>query len=319
MIKSEVRDSYFDNIKATLIILVVIGHLLESFLNAKGFKFLYVLIYSFHMPLFIFCSGYFASKDNQKILKRIIIPYLVFQPLYLLLNKFVLNASTSFTYTTPYWILWYLFSLAIWNIVLQFIKKVTPTLILITFGIGILVGFDNSIGYYASLSRAVVFFPFFLLGYYCRNQQEDIKKIKSSKLLVTLTVFLSLLTIVILYSSIQNINVGWFYGSYSYSALDYSWVIRTGIYAAAILLSAMEIILAPKKKILLFTVIGERSMPIFLLHGLIVKVIQKAFPFSLLSSVILQVCYLVCFTGAIILLLSSPPVAKVFKKAFPKN
>ena len=54
----------FDNLKAILIFLVVFGHFLEL---VEGHKLLYLTIYSFHMPLFLFLSGYFARFDRKKI------------------------------------------------------------------------------------------------------------------------------------------------------------------------------------------------------------------------------------------------------------
>lgn len=318
MIKSETRDSYFDNIKAILIILVVVGHLLESFLGVNSFKFLYTLVYSFHMPLFVFCSGCFACRDNHKILKRIIYPYLVFQVLYLIFNKFILGADTAFTFTTPYWILWYLFSLVIWSITIQFIKKVNITIISISFLIGILIGFDNSVGYYMSLSRTLVFLPFFLLGYYCKTQQKDIKKLKISKSFIAMITLMSILTAIILYANLGGINTGWLYNSYSYSSLKYSWMIRIGIYVASIILSILVMISVPRMHISVLTTIGERSMSIFLLHGFFVKAIQKVFPFSALSSGFLISSYLIIFTMIIVLLLSTKFVFIVFQKVFPK-
>ena len=56
------RDYFFDNLKAVLIFLVVLGHFL---LPIHGRNYLVVvkrLIYVFHMPLFVFVSGYFAKR-----------------------------------------------------------------------------------------------------------------------------------------------------------------------------------------------------------------------------------------------------------------
>lgn len=69
----------FDNLKAVLIFLVVFGHFLEL---VEGHELLYLVIYSFHMPLFMFLSGYFARFDKKKILEQLIYPYVMFQILY---------------------------------------------------------------------------------------------------------------------------------------------------------------------------------------------------------------------------------------------
>lgn len=60
------REYLYDNIRGILILLVVLGHALEYFrLDNKVGEFLYVFIYLFHMPVFIFISGYF-SKNLKK-------------------------------------------------------------------------------------------------------------------------------------------------------------------------------------------------------------------------------------------------------------
>jgi fucose 4-O-acetylase-like acetyltransferase len=61
---SKTRDLSFDFIKGFLIFLVCWGHIIqftigEGHLQNETF----MLIYSFHMPLFIMISGYFACKS----------------------------------------------------------------------------------------------------------------------------------------------------------------------------------------------------------------------------------------------------------------
>ena len=56
------RDTYFDNLKFILILLVVVGHLIEPFNDEAAMGAIYRFIYSFHMPLFIFAAGYFAKR-----------------------------------------------------------------------------------------------------------------------------------------------------------------------------------------------------------------------------------------------------------------
>ena len=56
------RDYGFDNSKLILIILVVFAHLLEISTKNYGAKCdIYRVIYSFHMPAFVFLTGYFLS------------------------------------------------------------------------------------------------------------------------------------------------------------------------------------------------------------------------------------------------------------------
>jgi fucose 4-O-acetylase-like acetyltransferase len=76
------RDISIDALKGFTMILVVVGHIIQtSFLDYNS-NFLFRYIYSFHMPLFIFLSGYVVYKDdfvNKRFLTRkaiqLILPY----------------------------------------------------------------------------------------------------------------------------------------------------------------------------------------------------------------------------------------------------
>lgn len=70
------RDYSFDYLKGFLIFLVVLGHC-PAFLLYKDINMVYndplfVFIYSFHMPLFVFVSGYFFAKKKNANLKELV-------------------------------------------------------------------------------------------------------------------------------------------------------------------------------------------------------------------------------------------------------
>lgn len=315
-----VRSNYFDNIKGLLIVLVVFGHLLEDFLSLGFIKYLYVFIFSFHIPLFVFCSGYFATNINfKKIIKRLVFPYIVFQTLYFFFNRYVLkNTGVTYNFTDPAWTLWYLLSLAFWGVIVQFIKKVDIKVILMAFVIGLLAGFNNSIGSYLSLSRTFVFFPFFLLGFYCNKNKIDFDKFKKNKLFVVIVSLLSMIIVLGLYIYINNINIMWLYSFLSYQSLNYNLIIRLGIYLVALILSAMIMIIVPSSKIYKITNIGVNSMVVYLLHGFIIRSLEKVFHYGILSSNIKIISYLVITTIVIVLTLSSKYVTALFQKIFKK-
>ena len=87
MITEKQRDNRFDNLKGILIILVVFAHILEQNSHYKSEPILanlYSFIYSFHMPVFVFISGYFtrpitdSEKWGRRMASSILIPFLVF-------------------------------------------------------------------------------------------------------------------------------------------------------------------------------------------------------------------------------------------------
>ena len=77
--KVKERSPLFDNMKMVLIILVVFGHALEEISLEHEYGIIRACIYSFHMPVFIFISGYFSgggAHANAKIL-LLIVGYLI--------------------------------------------------------------------------------------------------------------------------------------------------------------------------------------------------------------------------------------------------
>ena len=80
--KGKTRDYYFDNLKFILIFLVVLGHYCGSYLESWLMLGIYNFIYSFHMPLFIFISGYFSRNiayQRIKDINNLLIPYFYIQ------------------------------------------------------------------------------------------------------------------------------------------------------------------------------------------------------------------------------------------------
>lgn len=57
------RDYFFDNLKAVLIFLVVLGHFLLPIHGDNPLVVVKRLIYIFHMPLFCICFRLFCKKD----------------------------------------------------------------------------------------------------------------------------------------------------------------------------------------------------------------------------------------------------------------
>ena len=92
------RDYSFDNMKVLLITLVVFGHALEEFGTTGKLGLIRAVIYSFHMPLFIFISGYFSKSDAkpEKLLKTTIIPFIIFNTIWMFTQGTAINNINFF-------------------------------------------------------------------------------------------------------------------------------------------------------------------------------------------------------------------------------
>ena len=84
----EAERSYLNTLKGLLIVLVVIGHFGQTIANNLPASFAFIgqgivlFIYLFHMPLFLFVSGYLSKneeKRRRKAFEDLFIPYVLFQ------------------------------------------------------------------------------------------------------------------------------------------------------------------------------------------------------------------------------------------------
>lgn len=277
------REFHADNLRFFLIFSVVLGHLLEICPPFLGSRFLYQLIYSFHIPALLFLFGYFCRFSPGRLLMSWVFPYFLFQTLYLLFEIHVMGEDLSLQYLTPHWLLWYLVVCIYYQLLLLLYRRIQqPSLrgLLIAgcFLLAVLVGFVDAIAYSASLSRFFVFQPFFLLGLYSRGDAFPRSNGRLWALsLGGLTVFS--LGFFFLYG-MELPNVA-FYGARSYTALGITWWHRSAILltslAAVISLFALSRLLL-NRRLPLITRWGQNTLPIFLLHGFGVKLIGKYLP-----------------------------------------
>ena len=216
------RNAFFDNAKLVLIFLVVFGHMIQPFSDgSSGINTLYMWIYTFHMPAFIFLAGFFAKGSGNKayivnLAKKLLVPYLIFQLLYTVFYFYIGKNGWQTGVFEPHWSLWFLCSLFGWHILLALFKKI-PAWFSVSLAvlIGLLVGYFGEIGHTFSLSRTFVFFPFFLLGYWVTEGQVMWLKRKSVKIV-------SLIVLLVVGTAIYfapDFNSGWLLASKSYGDL----------------------------------------------------------------------------------------------------
>ncbi|MBQ6626858.1 MAG: acyltransferase family protein [Ruminococcus sp.] len=168
----------FDNIKLLSIFLVVVGHVIEPYIGkSELFKSLFIFIYSFHMPLFIFISGLFQKRftDTNK-LKINKIAYFVTLGFLLkilhALSKVARGKAFSFDFFGGGSIDWFMFVLCMFMITAYLTRKLHPAIVLsVTFVLGCVSGYVDVFNDTLWLSRYFVFMPFYFAGYYMTPQQ----------------------------------------------------------------------------------------------------------------------------------------------------
>ena len=236
------RDYLFDNYKALLITLVIIGHFIEPCYQNNDFLYtLKWLIVSFHMPAFIFISGYFSKRELPLsiIIRKLLIPYIVYEFVYYFFYIFVLHKETGLHLLYPKFSLWYLLALFVWRTVTPYVKKY-PYYMPAAITAGLLIGLSGMQDNYLSLPRILYFYPFFLAG--TSFNRDSITKFGQKYIRVLSAAGIVVFTAFFAFAPVcRSLSVKIFYGRYNYDI--------------------------PERRTF-YSYIGTRTMAIYLFHGL---------------------------------------------------
>lgn len=265
------RDKLTDLLKGYACFLVVLGHVIMGIRKAGinitfGVFELEEFIWTFHVALFMFLSGYVYNitdgwKSKNTRIKFIVhklinlgIPYLVFSIIYILINSLISSSNTQmhvrdilFLWKEPvaqYWFLYALFILFfIWTIMSKFLSNLQITISILI--IGMLGNYCNiSFGIFDSaISMALPFG----IGTCLNKFYIDKKSTKEKLILITIHI---IVTLVIITNGVEN---------YFVDKLD----CMLGIFASIALISILQ-----KNKIIekILEKINKKSFPIYLLH-----------------------------------------------------
>ena len=267
------RDYLFDNYKVFLIFFVVVGHFIGPSAGCNDFlRILKWIIVSFHMPAFIFISGYFSKRELPilTIIQRLAVPYVAYEVIYYLWYTFITHKDTGLRLLKPKFTLWYLLALFLWRVVTPYVKKI-PYHMILAFLAGILIGFSNMEDNFLTIPRALVYFPFYLAG--TSFDRNMLTKWRTSKKIKTAAIFALLAIAVFLtYIDLQRVApMQVFYGRYNYVSMKQGmlegvlW--RVLLYIIGFVMTFGLMILMPEKQ-LFISYMGTRTMAIYLFHGL---------------------------------------------------
>ena len=163
----ENRIALWDNLKFFLVTCVVIGHFVDQFTDISNiYDSIFLFIYSFHIPLFIFISGLmFKNKDvTSKVIFFISIGF-AYKIVSAIVERLLGTIKVEFLLLSDGGISWFMFALAAYTIILRVIEGQNKRYILIfAIVLACFVGYDPGIGDFLYLSRIIIFFPFFLSG-----------------------------------------------------------------------------------------------------------------------------------------------------------
>lgn len=300
------RDSSWDNIKGVLILLVVFAHCLYGLQNKSINAFIVEYIYFFHMPAFVFVSGYFSKSEKSRSknsIVKLLVAYMIF------MIPFIIRAmlrGNSVWIITPYFSAWYLLALIIWRLLTPHIINIKHILLKTTL-FAIIIGFFPSVSGVSELAikKVVVFWPFFVAGNLLTKDTYNkyflniraVKKIFMGSVTLAAGSAVMLLSKYKLGASLSHTlpnpyeHIGWEEPA-----------IRACIFIVSLLMILSIMYFALDKKIPFLTKIGRNTLPIFVMHRLITffyyennYIISLQARYQILGALILTIVILAVF------------------------
>ncbi len=311
------RDPFLDNAKFWAIVLVVCGHLVEDLRDVPYAHALYLFVYTFHMPLFITISGYlsrnFTRLRAQKLVSTLLVPYVIFEIAYSL-PRWILYGKFQLTLLDPYFLTWFLLSLFIWRLS-------TPVWFQVKWPLAVAVGISLISGASAlpdelSMNRTLGLLPFYVLGLVLTPQHFQLLKKRWVRLTGALVLAAGLgITFLVHY----DVPTEWIRWRHAYTKIGVDNFTGAGIrllmlVIGAILVAAFLSIITSRKT--WFTALGGLTIYAYLLHGFVVKVLDR-FHDDLNNPI--GVAAVILFGIALTAVLCTPPFRRLFKWAIEPN
>ena len=304
-----------DNIKVLLIFLVVFNHIIAFQLVKVDVivRYVWYAITIFHMPAFVFMSGYLSKKpqDVLKNVKNLLIPYILGYSLtwyaYVWLGR-----SMDYELLRPSGtVMWYVLALFIYRLTIEALGKVrfiVPLSIIFALWAGTRPEFTT----YLSSSRIVVFFPFFMAGYLWKSDYTKVvRKFKGKWVLIPISGLL--LYAIPNFMMENNIPIDIFRGNHTYQLCGMDnitgMLIRLLMYLVSFVLILTFLALIPDIK-LPITFIGRNTMGIYFFHYPIMIVLNGLLLLSIPK--MLNVWVLFGVSWIFVLVLGSAPVSFIY-------
>lgn len=260
-----------DNFKVLLIFLVVFNHIIAFNLVKVDtvVRYVWYAITIFHMPAFIFVSGYLSKKPQNalKNFKNLLIPYILGYTL-TWYSQIWLGRSVDYEILRPTGtVMWYILALFIYRLTIEALGKIR-FIVPISIAIALWAGTRPEFTTFLSASRIVVFFPFFVAGYLWKSEYiTAVRKFKGKWVLVPISAVL--LWAIPNYMITNDIGIAIFRGNHGYKLCGLTdpegIILRLLMYLVSFILIYTLLALLPDIKLPL-TYVGRHTMGIYFFH-----------------------------------------------------
>jgi len=269
------RDAWLDNVKMTLVTVVVIGHALPLFRGSGLNSQIYDFIYYWHIPAFVLVTGYlsrsftWSRRHLWALFCTIVVPYFIFETAMMWFRvEFGGEPWLDEMYVNPHWPMWYLAAVFLWRLATPILKRhwvpiplsIAASLVFPLYGSTVL-----------DLNRAVGLLPFFVIGLHLTPAL--LEKLKTGPARVV-----GLVALVALFEFADHtdewLTTKWLWYSLEYDYFgvglaDGAWI-RLRLIALALAASCAVLAVIPRRRSW-FTDMGAATMVVYLFHGFFIR------------------------------------------------
>lgn len=320
----EKRLSFWDNLKGILIFLVVLGHYLAAGAVYSGKsgglwvipQTVVALIYMFHMPLFLFVSGYFSKNTKRagETAGQLLVPYLLFNFLCIVLDWAFLEGAFRNPVFYPLSHMWYLAALFLCRMSAQYWVKLRHSWFW-ALGLSFLCSLLQPGKDLMLLRNVLTFLPFFLLG--LEIKPETVEKLRRLPQGLCVGIFLGVFGASVCAVKFFGVTAEQLCFLTDIIPLGPGMLRAAGImilrYLLAAVLGICLLVLTPEREGRLAK-LGRNTMPVYLLHNLpgLRNLLYMLDPFKSLP----LVCMLwwLLWSGTATAVLGSGPVNKAYNR-----
>jgi len=275
----ESRDYSLDNLKAILMVCIVMIHAVLSIEHGRILSITHQFMLIFAIPCFVFVSGYFAKgvmRDGGFRISRVFSMlwlYLFFKIAWYILEYFC-NGEAELDLFDATSSPWYLLAMAFWYLLVPVLKAFPQKYVLIiTFLIGVFSGYCEWFSTFLSLSRVLVYLPFFAAGLLLEREQMEAFTKRNLRFPAVVILTILILMFVMIFDKIW-FYASLYYGEYPYAQImskelfPYGWVVRVIVFLLASIIGACLLAIVPKRKVF-FTYVGKNTLAVYILHALL--------------------------------------------------
>ena len=120
---------WLDNVKMTLVTLVVIGHGWGLLAGTRNDIWAYDFLYYWHIPAFVLITGHLSRgfewdrRHLVALLTTVALPYLIFEPVLFDYRDALGQHEDGALLLVPHWAMWYLPVLLVWRLAAPLMKR----------------------------------------------------------------------------------------------------------------------------------------------------------------------------------------------------